>query len=183
MRRRSLLRCLAKRDGFSLVEVVLTLAIVAMSLLSVVGLFSRLCQSSADNTDRREHAEALDSLRGHLNESVGFTRTLAATQAASPDAPWSLWYLTYHADSDGNPDPAAGRVVSAWFETPPENISDYERARSGRWLRVQLSQAVPTAPGPDPALLLLKAEIRSTPGLGKSAPNSSLLLTTLAVRR
>ncbi len=175
--------------GFSLVEVVLAIGIVSFALLTLLGLFGGSMQSANQNTERRELAEAIDGLRRT------FQTTNFATSYDWVRTQKKLLYVSYRADENGNPDANASGTAALWLDpnAPPKPLSDYEAARTGRWVRASLrvSPSNPagtnlpaTASGYPQAVVfgLITLDALATPSV--SAPtNSSILEATLAIPR
>lgn len=168
--------------GFSLVEVVLAIGIVAFALLSIIGLFGGVMKSSGDNSDRREKVEAVDSLRAYLNEKVGFSNAFDLAAGTN-----EVLYLTYAADENGVPQPGSGYTFGFWTNSDGTGLGAYEQARSGRWLRARLSippsNSITFSDYSNKAVFVVNAEIRVVATPGQTSTNQSLLTTTMAVRR
>ena len=176
-----------KARGFSLVEVVIAIGIVSFAMLTIMGLFGGVMKSSGENSDRRELAEAVDSLRAYLNETVGFSNSFALAQAHQ-----EVLYLTYFAATNGVPQSGSGHVFGFWTNSAATGLDAYEQARSGRWLKAKLSISPSNPSGTNATsisaysnapLYFVSAEIRVVPTPGQAATNQGALLTTLAVRR
>lgn len=180
-----LVACRAE-GGFSLVEVVLAIGVVAFALIAVISLFSVLMQSSKENSKRRELAEAVDSLRAYLNDEAGFAQSFTlATSGAN------LLYVTYRVDLNGLPDANGETVTGRWTNPADPELSLLESARSGRWLNAKLSISPSNpggiatgAPASYPcATLFVLAEIEATSLPGQPIPGEPRLQSTIAVLR
>jgi len=176
-----------KASGFSLVEVVMAIGIVSFAMLTIIGLFGGIMKSSSENSDRRELAEAVDSLRAYLNESVGFSNSFALARTHG-----EVLYLTYFAETNGVPKSGSEHVFGFWTNSAATGLDAYEQARSGRWLRAKLSISPSNPSGTNwttvsacsnKPLLFVNAEIRVIAAPGQAATNQGALSTTLAVRR
>lgn len=176
-------------SAFSLVEVVLAIGIVSFALLTVLNLFGGMMKSSVDNTQRREFAEAVDALRGSLND-VTFTGSFEDVLQWA-DQNKELVYVTYRASTTGAPDANGSVIVGKWMDPDAENLGSFEAARSGRWLRAKLGVSPSNPGGTDVSnysrsLVFVQADLDSIPSpdqIGKTNFTSSTLKTTLAVRR
>lgn len=167
-------------------EVVLAIGVVSFALLTIIGLFGGVIKTSADNLQRREIAEAVDSLRAFLNEEAGFTN---AYNWARNNA--SLLYVTYKSDPNLLPDPNSKKVVGKWTNTTT-GLEAIDAARSGRWVRARLSVS-PSNPGgstlPDistftnRALIFVTADFETLAQPGQTNSNPSMLQTTISVSR
>lgn len=173
--------------GFSLVEVVLAIGIVSFALLAVMGIFGGLMKSSDENTQRREIAEAVDSLRRELRQSDFETAYQWVREGKT------LYYLAYHAGDSNIPDPNSPHVAGKWFESPPvTNLALMEAARSGRWVRAQLKVS-PSNPGGtnlpgissnySRASVLALVLLDSVSSPNQTATNSGQLETSLSITR
>ncbi len=172
-------------QAFSLIEVVLAIAIVSFALLTTLGLFGGIMKASSDNSQRREMVEAVDSLRSFLN-STNF-----ATAYDWVKADKQLVYVTYKSATNGNPSASSESVMAKWIDPDAESTASYEAARSGKWLRARLSVS-PSNPGGTnltavanykKASIFVCADIDVIAAPGQTITNSSRLQSTMAVLR
>ena len=172
--------------AFSLIEVVLAIGIVSFALLTIIGLFGGIMKTSGDNTQRREMTEAVDSLRAQLN-GTNFDTAYGWAQSGK-----EFLYLTYKADTNGNPSANADTVAGMWTNADAAGLDAYEPARSGHWLRAKLGIS-PSNPGGTNlpavstnytrAVLFVLADISAVATPGQTTTNSSRLQSTLAISR
>ncbi len=186
----------AGRGGFSLVEVVLAIGLVAFALLTIVGMYGGMIRGVRDNADRREMLEAANALRTELNEQVGFETVFgwAKTNTGGKE----LLYVTYHADTNGAPQADAKTLKSAWIDplAPSPPIADLDAARESGWLRARLKLAPSGNPGGitnlssyanasnyPHALLVLQAEIVRVADPNLPFPQQSFFAIPVGVMR
>jgi|GEM_PF-3585308 len=135
-------------SGFSLVEVVLALGIVAFTVTVSVGLISTLLSSSRESRQRNELTVALDSLQPYLQDDQGF---ITCYGWAAGGTEKELLYVSYRADTiSGIPKGGGGAVRSLWLDpaSPPPGfaLADLDAAREGRWVRARLTYSTALMP-------------------------------------
>ncbi len=178
-----------RHAAFSLIEVVLAIGIVSFAIITILGIFGNVLKSSDSNTERRELAEAIDSLR----------RTFQ-TESFNTSYGWvtgnkTLLYVTYHANDTGQPTPGAKDIIAKWMDpaNPPQPLAQFDAARSGRWIRAKLRLS-PSNPGGtslpsnpddyDRALIMAAVTLDTIATPDPNAPSvSSLLETNLSILR
>lgn len=193
MKRKALPIFPARRDvrtprGFSLVEVVLAIGIVSFAMLVIIGLFGGVMKSSSENNERRELAEAIDSLRRTF-QTGNFTTTYDAVRNGGK---WL--YVTYRADTAGDPKADGTNIAAIWTDPATNSrINEYDAARTGRWVRATL-RVSPSNPGGTSlpanaadyahAGLWALATLDTVPvPVTTAATNSGTLETTLSILR
>ena len=154
-------------------------------------------QTSGDNSQRRDLTEVVESLRSTLN-STNFTTDFSnlCTWAVNRK---ELLYLTYQVSANGDPvavTSGTNTIIGKWLD--PDNaatqaqLANYEKARSGRWLRARLGVSPSNPGGPTPpspgqpfpqASLFIIADIYPVPSYSSGLTNSKHLQATIAVRR
>lgn len=122
----------SRPGGFSLVEVVLAIGIVSFAMLVVIGLFGGVMKSSDENTQRRELAEAVDSLRRTF-QTEDFDKAAGWVSGGQ-----TLFYVTYRADDNGAPKTNGATVAAKWMPSTNPDLQSYDAARLGRWVRAKL---------------------------------------------
>ena len=132
-------RRVTKPQGFSLVEVVIAVGIVAFSLLVVLSLFGGMVSQSRENIDRRDLVESVDALRAFLNDrnSAQFDDLLSWVESGKQE----LVYIVYHADANGNPDPLSETTRSTWLDPSITDVAPYDQARVGSWIKAEIQEA------------------------------------------
>lgn len=96
------------RRGFSLVEVVIAVAIVGIAVLSILGLLASLARASAEARERQTAAGLADAVAVELRRQVdqdGWERVVASATAAEGGAPLRL---VARRDGSGVRPPQAG---------------------------------------------------------------------------
>jgi type II secretory pathway pseudopilin PulG len=126
--------------AFSLVEVILAVGIVSVAMLAIVGLSTSMIHQSKDNFDRRALVEASGALRFFLSEqtNAGFSNVFGwVADGGTKD----FVYVTYRANDLGDPDRAGSNVLSQWFEADADDLSAYDAAQDGAWIRARIGYA------------------------------------------
>lgn len=120
----------AKRSGFTLIEIALTLGIIAFALVAIIGLIPVALQADRAAADDTALAAAANRVASDL-----YGRGFAYLSATSTAKPWP-----YYFDSEGIPMPAATGalyecvIVQAGTANPPAlapsavspNLMDFE---------------------------------------------------------
>lgn len=134
--------CPPGRRGFSLIEVVLSVGIVAFGIVAIIGVYSGLLGRSAENSERHRTMESVDALRAFLNTESPFPTVLEWVRDGK-----ELLYVTHASDPTGKPVPpgSGAEVRGVWLD--PDNLPSgttldkFESARVGRWVRARLQLA------------------------------------------
>jgi type II secretory pathway pseudopilin PulG len=180
-------------QGFSLVEVVLALGIVAFAVTVIFALLGTLTSSDQENRERKELIAAVDGLHQYLQKDVPFdTAFLWAKENTRPE----LIYVTYRARRDtAAPDPGSVSVRSVCFESgsPPYPIENLEAAREGRWVKARLvfspdltpdGTALPAnADDFDSASLVFNAQMAAVAEPTLAVPDRTTFETTISINR
>lgn len=182
----------SRASGFTLVEVVVAVGVVAFGLIVVLGLYASVTDQTNKNTNRREIGEAIDALRGDLNDSIEFREVLSWAQQGQRE----LIYVTYRGDPDGRPNPEGEHVHSRWLDPagggPQDNPDLYRGAVENRWIKARLTPAPNNFPpdfadsDADPyprALLLLQADFEVVPEPEVAINDVSYFSTQIGVLR
>jgi len=146
------------RVGFSLVEVTLTLGIVAFALVVLIGVLGNAFDAYSSVSERREGMYAVDALHQYLHDDKAFETepsgrfgTIYSWAQADVASSQELAYVTYHSDATGQPDAESNSVRSIWLPEPFAQWETYSGAREGTWVKVRLTPADgPTDDGPNP---------------------------------
>lgn len=130
------------KAAFSLVEVTIALGVVAFGLMVIIGLFVTLLNGAGRADDRREIMAALASLNSYLDDEVPF-RTVYGWAANDAE----LAYVSYRADSSGNPAANGSEIHGRWEPVDGTWDGDYDTSRTSNWIRARLTLDEDLNPG------------------------------------
>lgn len=174
--------------GFSLVEVVLAIGILAFAITVIVALFASLSNQRRDVSQHREAVLVVATLNTYLNDEVAFETVYDWVQSGSAK---ELVHVRYRADGNQNPSSTGEHVISGWFDPASDDLTDYEAARRGNWTKAILafdgglhpdSSPLPTASTDWPyAHLLLRVELRAVPDPRFTPGPHAIPITTTTV--
>lgn len=115
-------------EGFSLVEVVMAVGIVAFALLAIFGLLGGSLKISADTLGSAEALNARETLDEFLRNEWGGTNFAATYQAARGGRLEDVFVLTFTNNSSGPPEPVV-------YKAGDGNLASAAAQRTGRLLR------------------------------------------------
>ncbi len=119
-------------SGFTLVEVVLAIGILAFVVAVVIGLFSQLYRSGDQVNDMRAAIGAANSLRSHLQDETEFS----TVYGWATDGSVEMVFASFLADDNGDPNvDTEGQVLGKWYSDWQTESAAVEAARQGRWLK------------------------------------------------
>lgn len=150
--------------GFTLIEVLLAVGVVAIGLLAIVGSIAAILHLHEQNAQRRAILEAGDSLKAYLDDELPFNTVYEwvfdATGGSASDRK-EVTFVRFRADADeaARPDSRidAEAVRTIWFDPTssipglgsPHDIAAYEGAREGYWIKARLSLSPVNPQHPD----------------------------------
>lgn len=165
----------------------MAMGIVSFALLSLVGLFGGVVGQAGANSERRALVESVDAMRGFLDGS-GFTAAYGFARAGK-----ELIYVTYRANDSDEPSTSGERILGRWMETNSPDLSTYEPARVGRWVkaRIGVSPSNPSGTNNLPSdassysagVLAVLVEMDAVPQPGQTLAKTPRVRTTIGITR
>lgn len=117
------------RKGFSLVEVVMAVGIIASALLIIVALFGTLIKGQREAIDDKVIVDSLGAFNSFIESEVSFDD---AYKWATGEG--RLLYAQYLSDSQGESSTAGRNHRAKWMKEEDSAISQISSAEVRRWI-------------------------------------------------